>query len=116
MYVGFNASREFTTEDVAVVLRRLVPLSRSQKETIALLRAWLEEGRAQSASLAESAGDSRTGPATGNWLRTIQLDSPPGSALRTARSFRASTAGVNGLGKNVGPAPDIPRRRSVSSV
>jgi AAA+ superfamily predicted ATPase len=52
MYVGFNANREFTTEDIAAALKRQVPLSVSQRETIDELRAWLEEGRAQSASIA----------------------------------------------------------------
>jgi hypothetical protein len=35
MYVGFNASREFTTDDISGALRRQVPLSISQRETIA---------------------------------------------------------------------------------
>jgi AAA+ superfamily predicted ATPase len=51
MYVGFSAAREFTTEDVSAALRRQVPLSVSQRETITALRSWLREGRAQSASL-----------------------------------------------------------------
>lgn len=53
MYVGFSAGREFTTDDVSQALRRLVPLSVSQRETVQALRAWLQEGRAQSASLKE---------------------------------------------------------------
>ncbi len=54
MYIGFNdAQREFTTEDILSSLRRLVPLSVSQRETIGYLRLWLKEGRAQSASFAE---------------------------------------------------------------
>jgi AAA+ superfamily predicted ATPase len=56
MYVAFNdARREPTTADVVAALRRLVPMSRSQKEQIAALRRWLQEGRAQSASFEESA-------------------------------------------------------------
>ncbi len=51
MYVGFNEGREFTTEDILAALRRQVPLSISQRETIDELRSWLAEGRAQSASL-----------------------------------------------------------------
>ena len=51
MYVGFNAGREFTTEDIAEALKRQVPLSVSQRETIVDLRNWLREGRAQSASV-----------------------------------------------------------------
>jgi SpoVK/Ycf46/Vps4 family AAA+-type ATPase len=54
MYVGFNANREFTNDDIAAALRRQVPLSISQRETIEDLRLWLEEGRAQSASLKAS--------------------------------------------------------------
>jgi SpoVK/Ycf46/Vps4 family AAA+-type ATPase len=53
MYVGFDAGREFTTADVAAALKRQVPLSVSQRETIGALRAWLKEGRAQSASFQE---------------------------------------------------------------
>jgi AAA+ superfamily predicted ATPase len=47
--------REFTTEDLAIAIERLIPLSRSQRENIAFLRGWLHEGRAQSASLKEPA-------------------------------------------------------------
>ncbi len=50
MYVGFGAGREITTEDISQALQRQVPLSVSQRETVQALRAWLEEGRAQSAS------------------------------------------------------------------
>ena len=54
MYVGFNSEREFTTEDIALALQRLVPLSVSQREIVQALRQWLREGRAQSASFGES--------------------------------------------------------------
>jgi len=53
MYVGFNAGREFTTEDILAALQRQVPLSVSQREVIGGLRNWLREGRAQSASFQE---------------------------------------------------------------
>jgi SpoVK/Ycf46/Vps4 family AAA+-type ATPase len=53
MYVGFNANREFTTEDIVQALGRLVPLSVTARETINQLREWLREGRAQSASFQE---------------------------------------------------------------
>lgn len=46
MYIGFNASREFTTADISVALKRQVPLSVSQQETTGALRSWLREGRA----------------------------------------------------------------------
>ncbi len=54
MYVGFNERREFTTDDISAALKRQVPLSVSQKETIDGLRDWLEAGRAQSASVVET--------------------------------------------------------------
>jgi AAA+ superfamily predicted ATPase len=54
MYVGFNARREFTTDDVLRALKRQVPLSVSQRERVEMLRDWLREGRAQSASFAEA--------------------------------------------------------------
>jgi len=54
MYLGFNADREFTTEDISAALKRQVPLSVSQRETVEELRTWLAEGRAQSASLPEN--------------------------------------------------------------
>ena len=54
MYVGFNdGQREFTTDDISAALKRQVPLSVSQRETIHALRSWLQEGRAQSASFQE---------------------------------------------------------------
>jgi AAA+ superfamily predicted ATPase len=53
MYVGFNLGREFTTDDIHAALKRQVPLSVSQRETIDALRDWLESGRAQSASFPE---------------------------------------------------------------
>jgi SpoVK/Ycf46/Vps4 family AAA+-type ATPase len=53
MYVGFNAKREFTSEDVSLALKQQVPLSRSQREHVTALRSWLREGRAKSASFPE---------------------------------------------------------------
>jgi AAA+ superfamily predicted ATPase len=51
MYVGFNdRRREIGTEDISQALRRQVPLSVTARETIQMLRNWLREGRAQSAS------------------------------------------------------------------
>jgi AAA+ superfamily predicted ATPase len=56
MYAGFNEQgREFTTADISAALGRQVPLSVSQRERIEALRAWLREGRAQSASFSETA-------------------------------------------------------------
>lgn len=56
MYRAFaDGPRDITTADVAASLTRLVPLSKSQKERIEDLRAWLRDGRAQSASFAEAA-------------------------------------------------------------
>lgn len=53
MYQAFSQGREVTTEDVSAALGMLVPLSRSQREQIASLRLWLQEGRAQSASFTQ---------------------------------------------------------------
>jgi AAA+ superfamily predicted ATPase len=53
MYVGFNARREFTANDISAAIKRQVPLSVSQRETIEALRNWLREGRAQSGSFQE---------------------------------------------------------------
>jgi SpoVK/Ycf46/Vps4 family AAA+-type ATPase len=54
MYIGFNADREFTSADIQEAIRRQVPLSVSQREVVQALRAWLSEGRAQSASFGET--------------------------------------------------------------
>lgn len=54
MYIGFDDhQREFTTDDILKSFQRQVPLSVSQRENITLLRNWLREGRARSASFAE---------------------------------------------------------------
>jgi SpoVK/Ycf46/Vps4 family AAA+-type ATPase len=51
MYRAFNENmRKVTTDDILLCMRTQVPLSVSQRETVAALRAWLAEGRAQSAS------------------------------------------------------------------
>ncbi len=47
--------REFTDEDILDSLRRLVPMSKSQRERIQYLRTWVTEGRAQSASRSDEA-------------------------------------------------------------
>jgi SpoVK/Ycf46/Vps4 family AAA+-type ATPase len=68
MYNGFsNSGREFSTQDILDALARQVPLSVSQRETIEGLRAWLRDGRAQSASLTSQADDQPLPP-------QIQLD------------------------------------------
>ncbi|MBI3552087.1 MAG: AAA family ATPase [Elusimicrobia bacterium] len=54
MYAAFAEKREFETKDVLGALKRLVPLSVSQRERVADLRSWLLEGRAQSASFAQA--------------------------------------------------------------
>ncbi len=58
MFLAFNddqqPGRDITTDDLMQALKRLVPLSRSQREVILQLRSWLVEGRAQSASYRES--------------------------------------------------------------
>jgi SpoVK/Ycf46/Vps4 family AAA+-type ATPase len=51
MYLAFNEGlRRVTTEDILGCLKKQVPLSISQRETVAALRAYLSEGRAVSAS------------------------------------------------------------------
>jgi ATP-dependent 26S proteasome regulatory subunit len=51
MYIAFNENtRRVTTEDILLCIRNQVPLSVSQRETIAVLQTWLSEGRAISAS------------------------------------------------------------------
>lgn len=50
MVIAFNQSREFTTEDIITSIKRQVPLSVSQRDKIAELQRWLDEGRAQPAS------------------------------------------------------------------
>lgn len=51
MYLAFNENlRRVTTTDILACMRKQVPLSISQRETVASLRAYLAEGRAVSAS------------------------------------------------------------------
>jgi hypothetical protein len=51
MYIAFNENtRPVTTDDILICIRNQVPLSVSQRETVAALRTWLSEGRAISAS------------------------------------------------------------------
>ena len=51
MYLAFNENlRRVTTADIIACIRKQVPLSISQRETVALLRTYLAEGRAVSAS------------------------------------------------------------------
>jgi SpoVK/Ycf46/Vps4 family AAA+-type ATPase len=53
MYLAFNENmRRVTTTDIITCIKTQVPLSVSQRETVAALRGWLAEGRAISASLA----------------------------------------------------------------
>jgi SpoVK/Ycf46/Vps4 family AAA+-type ATPase len=53
MYLAFNENmRRVTTNDILTCIKTQVPLSVSQRETVAALREWLAEGRAISASLA----------------------------------------------------------------
>ncbi len=70
MYLAFNQGlRKITTQDILACLKQQVPLSRSQRETVEMLRRWLHEGRALSASDTER---SQTALPTG-----IQLDLTP---------------------------------------
>ncbi|HEU17560.1 MAG TPA: AAA family ATPase, partial [Methanolinea sp.] len=58
MYRAFNQEmRKITTGDILSALNAQVPLSVSQREVVANLRAWLSEGRAVSASAEETRRD-----------------------------------------------------------
>lgn len=46
---AFDAGRDLTSADLLAAAQRVVPLSVSQRERVAALRAWLAEGRAQPA-------------------------------------------------------------------
>jgi len=58
MYIAFNdpdqSGRELTTDDILAALKKLIPMSKSQREIIEELRRWMLEGRAQSASFDEA--------------------------------------------------------------
>jgi len=67
MYRAFSENmRRVTTTDILFCMKTQVPLSVSQRETVATLRAWLAEGRAQSAS--------RTAPPSSGNGRAIALE------------------------------------------
>ena len=55
LYTAFDEGRDITNDDIEHAITKMVPLSRSQRERIEMLRAWLREGRAQSASFTEAA-------------------------------------------------------------
>lgn len=62
MYLGFEAQREFTTEDILGCLRASVPLSRTKAQDIDALRRWAAGGRARLASAAVAvAGEDASG-------------------------------------------------------
>jgi SpoVK/Ycf46/Vps4 family AAA+-type ATPase len=52
LYRAFAEGRELQTDDVGTAITQTVPLSRSSRERVAELRAWLREGRARPASAA----------------------------------------------------------------
>ncbi len=58
MYIAFNdpdePGREVCSNDILLALKKLIPMSKSQREIIEGLRQWLMEGRAQSASFEET--------------------------------------------------------------
>jgi AAA+ superfamily predicted ATPase len=60
MHEAFAQQRDIRTADITAAVRRSVPLSRAQREVIGRLRAWLRDGRAQSASFAEAAAAERS--------------------------------------------------------
>ncbi|GAA3295358.1 AAA family ATPase [Dactylosporangium vinaceum] len=89
MYHAFAEDRDVRTADLTEALLRTVPLSRSQREVIEHLRAWLRQGRAQPASTAPDRRD-QSGRGPGLEL-DLDLDRPgdgprdpnrPGDGLR----------------------------------
>lgn len=54
MFNAYSENREVATPDIVSALKRLIPLSLSQREKMTELRKWLLEGRAQSASYLEA--------------------------------------------------------------
>jgi SpoVK/Ycf46/Vps4 family AAA+-type ATPase len=75
MYISFNdRMRAVRTDDISRCLKTQVPISVSQRETVAKLREWLSEGRAVSASSTRDAG------AALEQNRVIALEAPPRSA------------------------------------
>ncbi len=74
MYIAFNdRMRAVTTNDILRCIRKQVPLSISQRETVTGLRNWLSEGRAASAS-----SNIRRRPETDR-TRVIALEATPES-------------------------------------
>ncbi len=74
MYIAFNDNmRPVTTADIMQCLKTQVPISVSQRETVATLREWLAQGRAISAS-----GVPEKTVVT-ELTRTIALEAPPHS-------------------------------------
>lgn len=67
MYLAFSDERapcrEFNDDDICAAIKRLVPMSRSQRERIDFLRTWVEDGRASSASLPENTSSTGRAPA-----------------------------------------------------
>jgi SpoVK/Ycf46/Vps4 family AAA+-type ATPase len=66
MYAAFAEDRDIATEDVITAIARTVPLSKSQREVIERLRAWLRDGRAQPASF-PAASLAEQAQAASNW-------------------------------------------------
>jgi len=73
MYQAFSEDmRQLTTGDIQACIKKQVPLSVSQRETVAALRAYLAEGRAVSASKAAP----RRVPEAGRPIALETLDTP----------------------------------------
>ena len=89
MYVAFNDSgktrRDFTTDDILATLRRQVPMSQSQREVIAALRQWLQDGRAMSASYPDEVGAPRR-------TLAIQLDDESSAGAPSEGKSETQTA------------------------
>lgn len=50
MHIAFNDKREFTTEDILVGLKQIIPLSQMESERMQELQNWVLSGRIRLAS------------------------------------------------------------------
>ena len=53
MYQGFYEKREFTTDDICLALRELIPLAHLESDQMLRLQNWASSGRIRLASSAD---------------------------------------------------------------
>jgi ATP-dependent 26S proteasome regulatory subunit len=51
MRLGFNENREFSNEDILITIQNLVPLARTKRKELDILKEWSESGNVTSASI-----------------------------------------------------------------